>query len=43
VQAQIQADQVRISGKKKDDLQAVMQMLKAQDLGLPLQFINYRD
>jgi uncharacterized protein YajQ (UPF0234 family) len=43
VQSQIQSDQVRISGKKRDDLQAVIQLLKAQDLDLPLQFINYRD
>jgi uncharacterized protein YajQ (UPF0234 family) len=43
VQSQIQEDQVRISGKKRDDLQAAMQLLKAQDLNLPLQFINYRD
>lgn len=43
VQSQIQGDQVRISGKKRDDLQAVIQLLKAQDLDLPLQFINYRD
>ena len=43
VQAQIQADQVRVSGKKRDDLQAVIQLLKQQDLDLPLQFINYRD
>ncbi|MFI5394836.1 MAG: YajQ family cyclic di-GMP-binding protein [Candidatus Binatia bacterium] len=43
VQGQIQADQVRITGKKRDDLQAVIQLLKAQDLGLPLQFVNYRD
>lgn len=43
VQAQIQADQVRISGKKRDELQAVIQLLKERDLGLPLQFINYRD
>jgi uncharacterized protein YajQ (UPF0234 family) len=43
VQGQIQADQVRISGKNRDDLQAVIQLLKAQDLDLPLQFINYRD
>jgi cyclic-di-GMP-binding protein len=43
VQSQIQADQVRISGKKRDDLQAAIQLLKAQDLGLPLQFINFRD
>ncbi|MGE5773645.1 MAG: YajQ family cyclic di-GMP-binding protein [Hyphomicrobiales bacterium] len=43
VQSQIQGDQVRISGKKRDDLQAVIQLLKGQDLDLPLQFINYRD
>ena len=43
VQAQIQADQVRVSGKKRDDLQAVIQLLKAQELSLPLQFVNYRD
>src|SRR5262245_37171275 len=43
VQSQIQGDQVRISGKKRDDLQAAIQLLKAQDLGLPLQFINFRD
>lgn len=43
VQGQIQADQVRISGKNRDDLQAVIELLKAQDLDLPLQFINYRD
>ncbi len=43
VQSQIQADQVRISGKKRDELQAVIQLLKQKDFGLPLQFINYRD
>lgn len=43
VQSQIQGDQVRISGKKRDDLQAAIQLLKAQDLDLPLQFINFRD
>jgi len=43
VQAQIQGDQVRISGKKKDDLQAAIQLFKAQDLDLPLQFTNFRD
>jgi len=43
VQANIQADQVRVSGKKRDDLQAAIQLLKAQDLDLPLQFINFRD
>lgn len=43
VQTQIQGDQLRISGKKRDDLQSVMQLLKAQDLDLPLQFSNFRD
>jgi hypothetical protein len=43
VQAQIQADQVRVTGKKRDDLQAVITLLKAQDFGLPLQFVNFRD
>jgi uncharacterized protein YajQ (UPF0234 family) len=43
VQAQIQADQVRVSGKKRDDLQAVIALLKQHDFGLPLQFSNYRD
>jgi uncharacterized protein YajQ (UPF0234 family) len=42
VQAQVQKDQVRITGKKKDDLQAVIQELKAHDFGIPLQFTNYR-
>ena len=42
VQAQIQDDQVRVSGKSKDDLQAVMQALRGADLDLDLQFINYR-
>jgi len=43
VQAQIQKDQVRVTGKKRDDLQAVMAMLKAESLGLPLQYKNFRD
>jgi cyclic-di-GMP-binding protein len=43
VQSQIQGDQVRVSGKKRDDLQAVIQLLKAEDLSLPLQFTNLRD
>lgn len=42
VQATIQGDQVRISGAKKDDLQAVIALLKEQDFGIDLQFINYR-
>jgi cyclic-di-GMP-binding protein len=42
VQAQIQGDQLRVTGKKKDDLQAVISMLKAEDFGVALQFTNYR-
>jgi uncharacterized protein YajQ (UPF0234 family) len=42
VQAAIQGDQVRVSGKKLDDLQAVIAHLKAQDFDVPLQFENYR-
>ena len=43
VQAQIQNEQVRVTGKKRDDLQSVMSMLKAEGLGIPLQFKNFRD
>lgn len=43
VQAQIQEEQVRVSSKKRDDLQAVIQLLKDGDVGLPLQFVNMRD
>ncbi|MGD9763045.1 MAG: YajQ family cyclic di-GMP-binding protein [Candidatus Binatia bacterium] len=43
VQAQIQADQVRVSGKHRDDLQHVIRLLRERDLDLPLQFINFRD
>jgi uncharacterized protein YajQ (UPF0234 family) len=42
VQAQIQGDQLRVSGKKRDDLQAVIALLKNADLDVPLQFTNYR-
>jgi len=42
VQAQIQGDQLRVSGKKRDDLQAVIALLKAGDYGVALQFDNYR-
>ncbi len=42
VQASIQADQVRVSGKSRDELQTVIQMLKGKDFGIELQFINYR-
>ena len=43
VQAAIQGDQVRITGKKRDDLQAVMAMVREADLGQPFQFKNFRD
>jgi cyclic-di-GMP-binding protein len=42
VQTQIQHNQVRVTGKKKDELQAVMAALRDQDFGIPLQFTNYR-
>jgi uncharacterized protein YajQ (UPF0234 family) len=43
VQAQIQGDQVRVTGKKRDDLQKVIAMLKEMELDLPIQFTNFRD
>ena len=43
VQAQIQGEKVRVSGKKKDDLQQVISMLKGADIEMPLQFTNFRD
>lgn len=43
VQAAIQGDQVRITGKKRDDLQQVIALLKDAKLELPLQYINFRD
>ncbi|MGD2081836.1 MAG: YajQ family cyclic di-GMP-binding protein [Chromatiales bacterium] len=43
VQGQIQGEQVRISGKKRDDLQQVIATLREADYGLPLQFTNFRD
>jgi cyclic-di-GMP-binding protein len=42
VQAQIQGDQLRVSAKKKDDLQGVIALLKESDFGIALQFVNYR-
>ena len=42
VKAQIMGDELRVSSKKKDDLQAVIQMLKGKDLDIALQFVNYR-
>jgi cyclic-di-GMP-binding protein len=43
VQAAIQGDQVRVTGKKRDDLQDVIRLLKESPLELPLQFTNFRD
>ena len=43
VQATVQGEQVRVTGKKKDDLQNVMQMLREAKISLPLQFTNFRD
>ncbi|MFQ5627579.1 MAG: YajQ family cyclic di-GMP-binding protein [bacterium] len=43
VQAAIQGEQIRVSGKKRDDLQQVIAMLKDADFDMPLQFMNYRD
>ncbi|OUM96915.1 MAG: YajQ family cyclic di-GMP-binding protein [Thermobacillus sp. ZCTH02-B1] len=42
VKSQIQGDQIRVSGKSRDDLQAVIRMLKDADVGIELQFTNYR-
>lgn len=43
VQAQVQGEQVRVSGKKRDDLQQVIALLKETQQGLPLQYQNFRD
>ena len=43
VQASIQGEQVRITGKKRDDLQEAIAVLRTQELGMPLQFDNFRD
>jgi len=42
LRAQIQNEQIRVFGRKKDDLQSAIQLLKARDFGRPLQFTNYR-
>jgi uncharacterized protein YajQ (UPF0234 family) len=42
VQSQVQGDTVRVSSKKRDDLQAVIALLREADFGIPLQFQNYR-
>ena len=43
VQVAIQGDELRVTGKKRDDLQAVIAFLKSEEYGIPLQFINMRD
>ena len=43
VQSQVQGDQLRVTGKKRDDLQAVIASLREGDFGIPLQFNNFRD
>ena len=43
VSSQTQGDQLRVSGKKRDDLQEVISKCKAEDFGIPLQFSNFRD
>ena len=43
VSSQTQGEQVRVTSKKRDDLQGVMALLKGEDLGIPLQFENFRD
>jgi len=42
VQSQILGDQLRVSGKSKDDLQEIMKLLKGKDFGIDMQFTNYR-
>ncbi len=42
IKAQIQGEELRVSSKKKDDLQDVIALLKGKDLDIPLQFVNYR-
>ena len=43
VQVKINGNELRVEGKKKDDLQAVMQMIEEAKVGIPIQFINFRD
>jgi uncharacterized protein YajQ (UPF0234 family) len=42
VQAAVQGEQVRISGKNRDDLQLIMQKIKDHEFDIPIQFVNYR-
>ena len=43
VQVRINGNELRVDGKKKDDLQTVMQMIEESKIGIPIQFINFRD
>jgi len=43
VQSQVQGEQLRVSGKKRDDLQSAIAAMKEEDFGIPLQFTNFRD
>ena len=43
VQVKINGNELRVDGKKKDDLQTVMQMIEEAKIGIPVQFVNYRD
>ena len=43
VDSQINGDKLRVNGKKRDDLQAAMALLRGQEFGVPLQFDNFRD
>jgi hypothetical protein len=43
VQSQVQGEQLRVSGKKRDDLQAAIAAMKGEDFGIPLQFTNFRE
>ena len=43
VQVKINGNELRVDGKKKDDLQSVMQMIENSNLGIPVQFVNFRD
>ena len=43
VQVKINGNELRVDGKKKDDLQTVMEMIKDSNIGIPIQFVNFRD
>ena len=43
VQSSIQGESVRVSGKKRDQLQEIISLIKKQELEIPLQFVNFRD